>query len=91
MKFQTKAQQENYTSLVSLAENTGFDIEPDETAARAILRASKTKKDGQVGIVVTAFARGTTVIKGHGVTANGRTVHLKNAEAVRNFIKSHWV
>lgn len=90
MRFQTTAQRDNFTSIVSMAKDLGFELTADETAERSIIRASKTKREGQTGIVVTAHAKGTTVIKGHGVTAEGRTVHLKNAEAARTFLKSHW-
>lgn len=93
MDFKTPAQQDHYNTILAAAEKMGYTITPDETDARIILRANKTNSEGQVGIVLTVHAKhtkGPTVIKGHGVTAAGRTVHIKNPAAAITFLKSHW-
>lgn len=82
----------SYASIVSLAKDTGFDVSADENEHRIVMTGTKVKEAGTVNFSVTISRPNVRVkVFAFGRTAEGRTVHLKDAQAIRTFINSHHI
>lgn len=81
-----------YAALVRYTKDAGFDVFADENEHRIVLTASKAKDEGLVKFTVTISRPKVRVkVSAFGRTAEGRTVHLKDAQAIRTFINSHHI